>query len=143
MENFELYIDTSPRINRINGQFVKNHIPFNKGIPMVQWMDGRKIRKVKKYLEIGRKLGNHNLPGINRKQIVGIKDGKLFPFDSATNAAKILKEKGVKINCRNICATCHGKTIVNGKYSYIRKRAGGFQWFFADEPEKYKNLIII
>lgn len=133
MENYELYIDTSPKINRINGQFLKNHKPFNKGVPMVKWMDGRKIKKVVKCLEIGRHLGNKHLAGANRKPIVGIKDGKLYPFESAVTAARILKEKGVKICSRNICSVIHCKTIKVGKYSYVRKKAGGFQWFFEKE----------
>ena len=143
MENFELYIDASPKINYLNGQFLKGHKPFNKGIPMSEWMDGRKKRKVLKCLEIGRKLGNKNLPGLNRKQIVGIKEGKLIPFDSASTAAKILKSKGVKINSRNICSVCNEKVQRFGKYQYIRKRAGGYQWFFADDINKYKMLMII
>jgi hypothetical protein len=143
MENYELKIDTSPRINRLNGQFLKNHKPFNKGIPMKDWMDGRKIRKVKKFLELGRKAGNNDLPGANRIPIVGIKDGKLYPFDSAVNAAKILKAKDIKVCSRNICAVIHctkQRNNRNGKF-YIRKRAGGFQWFFADEPIKYSHLL--
>ena len=49
MENYELYIPPV-LINPVNGRFRKGHIPFNKGIPMREWMDGRKIRRVKKYL---------------------------------------------------------------------------------------------
>jgi len=143
MENYELNIDTSPRINRVNGQFLKTHIPFNKGISMKTWMDGRKIKKVMKCLELGRKLGNKHLPGLNRIPIVGIKDGKLYPFESAVTAGRILKAKGVKVCSRNICSVIHctlQKNNRNGLY-YIRKHAGGFQWFRADEPEKYKDLI--
>lgn len=141
MENFELYIDTHSRINRQNGQFVKGHTPFNKGLPMDQWMDCRKKRRVLKYLEIGRKQGNHDLAGHNKRPVVGIKDGKLFPFDSGTSAAKILRERGIKVNARNINSVCNCQIIVIGRYAYTRKRAGGFQWFFADEPEKYTHLL--
>lgn len=141
MENYELLIDTSPRINRTNGQFIKNHEPFNKGVPMIKWMDGRKIKKVKKFLEIGRKAGNHDLPGANRIPIVGIKDGKLFPFSCAAMAEKILKAKGIKVNQRNIRAVCLAKPVNNNGVQYVRKKAGDFQWFFADEPEKYAKLI--
>jgi hypothetical protein len=141
MENYELKIDTSPRINRINGQFLKNHKPFNKGVPMVKWMDGRKIKKVKKYLEIGRKAGNPDLPGANRIAIVGIKNGKLFPFSCAAAAEKCLKAKGIEVNQRNIRAVCLAKPVNNNGTLYIRKNAGGFQWFFADQPEKYKDFI--
>jgi len=145
MENFELFIDTSPKINFLNGQFLKGHKPFNKGIPMNEWMDGRKIKKVIKCLEIGRVKGNERLAGSNRKQIVGIKEGKLIAFDSALTAEKILKAKGIKISRRNISHVCHGKMIKTkfGKYeySYIRRKAGGFQWFFSDDVEKYKDLL--
>jgi len=141
MENFELYISAPPE--RQHNYFPKGHIPFNKGVPMKEWMDGRKMKRVLKYLKIGRKLGKKDLPGTNRKAIVGIKDGKLYPFDSAVNAARILKTKGIKVNSRNICAVCNCKVVYNGKYSYIRKKAGGFQWFFADQPEKYMQLLFL
>lgn len=104
-------------------------------------MDGRKRRKVLKYLELGRKIGNPSLPGSNRKAIVGIKDGKLFPFQGITNAAKILKARGVRICARNISSVCVGKTINVGKYSYVRKKAGGFRWFYADDVEKYSKYL--
>lgn len=139
MENYELNISAPPK--KKSGRFQKGNIPFNKGVPMTEWMDGRKIRKVMKYLEIGRKLGNPALPGLNRRSVVGIKDGKLFPFKSIEEAARILKSKGVKVCARNIGATCAGKTMYNGKYSYVRKKAGGFRWFYADEVEKYQSLL--
>lgn len=134
MENYELYIENPPQYSRLTGRFIKGHIPFNKGLQMKEWMDGRKIKRVLKYLEIGRRQGNHDLPGTNRKMIVGIKDGKLIPFNSATEAGKILKAKGIRINKRNISKVCQGKD----KY---RQRSGGYYWFYADQPEKYKDLI--
>jgi len=139
MENYELIIQPPPR--RKNNWFPKGHIPFNKGMPMKEWMDGRKVRKVIKYLELGRKAGNHDLPGANRKAIVGIKDGKIYPFDSAVNAAKILKAKNIKINARNINAVCNAKIYPNNGYPYIRRKAGGFRWFFADQVEKYSSYL--
>jgi hypothetical protein len=33
------------------------------------------------------------------------------------------------------------KNVINGKYSYVRKNAGGFRWFYADEVEKYQILL--
>lgn len=143
MENYELYIDTSSKINRLNGQFVKGHKPFNKGVPMTTWMDGRKIRKVKKYLELGRTKGNERLAESNRIPVVGVKDGKLYPFRSSVDAVNILKTKGVKINARNIRAVCQAKPVNNNGVQYIRKKAGGYQWFFANEPDKYQGLIKI
>ena len=139
MENYELNIEAPPR--RKHNWFPKGHKPFNKGLPQREWMDGRKIKRILKFLDIGRKLGNHSLAGHNRKQIVGIKDGKITSFRSAVDAEKILKARGIKINARNINSICHEKRFVNGKYSYIRKRAGGYQWFFVEETGKYENLI--
>jgi hypothetical protein len=136
MENYELYIPPV-LVNPVNGRFLQGHKPFNKGVPMVKWMDGRKIRKVKKYLEIGRTKGNERLAELNRKKVVSIKDGKLTAYNSITEAALILRDKGINISARNICSVCHAKVVKVRKYSYVRKKAGGFQWFFADQPEKY------
>lgn len=141
MKNYILYTPKLPQ-RRSDGTFNKGHTPFNKGVPMSEWMDGRKIRKVMKCLEIGRK-GHKHLPGCNRIAIVGIKDGKLYPFRSATDAEKILRKKGIKVSKRNIRSVCDekaNKNKRNGKY-YIRKTAGGFRWFNADDVEKYKYLI--
>jgi hypothetical protein len=52
-----------------------------------------------------------------------------------------MKDRGIRINVRNINSVCHSKKVVNGKYSYVRSHAGGYCWFFADEVEKYKDLI--
>jgi len=139
MENYELNISTPPK--RINNWFPKGHIPFNKDKKWTDYLDMRKARRMKKNLEIGRKLGNKNLPDANRRTVVAIKDGKLTAYRSATDAAIILQSKGIKINRRNICAVCHGKRVMVGKYSYIRKKAGGYQWFFAEDIEKYKDLM--
>ena len=136
----ELYIEPQT-INPVNGQFRKGNIPFNKGLKWPDYLDMRKARRMKKNLEIGRKLGNKNLPDANRRTVVAIKDGKLTAYRSATDAAIILQSKGIKINRRNICAVCHGKRVMVGKYSYIRKKAGGYQWFFAEDIEKYKDLM--
>jgi hypothetical protein len=134
MENYELNIYEPLQYNPVNGRFLSNHIPFNKGIPMKDWMDGRKIKRVVKCLEIGRKLGNKHLPEFNRKRIVGIKDGKLIAFNCAANAETALTAKGIKVSQRNINKVCGGKN----KY---RRRAGGYFWFFAENVEKYKDLL--
>lgn len=143
MENFELILLAPPK--RSHNWFQKGHIPFNKGILMKKWMDGRKIKRVMKNLEIGRKQGNKTMAGANRIPRVGIKDGKLTGFHSAVEAAKILKAKGIKINARNIRTVC-AETINKCKfgkykYNYIRKKAGGYYWFYASDVEKYKDLI--
>jgi hypothetical protein len=142
MENYELYIEPQiKRVNPLNGQFLKGHEPFNKGIPQRQWLDGRKIKRINKYLDIGRKIGNPELPIVNSKKIVGIKDGKVIAFRNARIAAEYIKSLGIRINRRNISDVCHGKTHKIGKYTYVRKRAGGYQWFFAEDIERYKDFL--
>lgn len=98
MESWELNITAPPR--RRNNWYPFGHVPFNKGLKMINYMDPLKIPKVLKCLEIGRHIGNAKyLHDHNCKKIVGIKNGKLYPFASATKAAEILKAKGIKINC--------------------------------------------
>jgi len=141
MENYELYIEKQPQYNRLTGCFIKGHMPFNKGIPQELWMDGRKIKRVRKYLELGRIKGNSTMAGHNRKQIVGIKDGILIAYKSSVDAERILRGKGIRINARNINSVCNEKKCKVGKYNYIRRYAGGYRWFFAENTEKYKMLI--
>ena len=98
-----------------------------------------------KCLELGRKQGNQRLAGANRIPIVGIKDGKLTAYNSSIEAAKILRARGIKVNARNIRCVC-AKTVYKFKfgkyeYNYIRKKAGGYQWFFADDIESYKIIL--
>jgi hypothetical protein len=99
---------------------------------------------VNKYLKIARIKGNAEIAHRARfRAVVGIKDGKLIAFENAVEAAKILKAKGIKINASNIRLVCYEKLQKNnrnGKY-YIRKSAGGYQWFFAEQIEKYRELI--
>lgn len=139
MENFELIIAAPPK--RADGRFQKGHIPFNKGVSMYEWMDGRKVRKVLKYLEIGRKVGNKHLAGSNRIKVVAIKNGRLRAFSSALDAVKILRAEGIKINARNIRAACNQTPVRNNGYWYIRKKAGGYEWFNADDYGRYKEKL--
>ena len=122
MENYELYIPPV-LINPVNGRFRKGHIPFNKGIPMREWMDRRKISRVKKNLKLGRIKGNVMMAGSNRKKVIAIKGEKLIAYRSAEDAAKILRQKGIRINARNINSACHKK----------RKKAGNYEWFFEND----------
>lgn len=54
-----------PQYNPTNGQFLKGHIPHNKGKKWSEWMDGRKRAKV---LRIAKKnlRGNPNIGGVNK-----------------------------------------------------------------------------
>ena len=141
-ESFELYIDASPGINRVNGRFLRGHVPFNKGLKWPDYMDARKAAVVKKNLDLGRKAGNKHLAGSNKKPVVAMRDNKLISFKSAIDAQRILRSRGIKVNKNNINSVCNEKVeLVGGEYQYTRKRAGGFRWFFADDVEKYKDLL--
>lgn len=107
-------IPITNKINPVNGQFLKQHVPHNKGVPMKEWMDGRKIRKVIKGLQ---RTGNPNLAGWNAKPIIAIRDdGREFYFDCSNDA---MRKTGIE--SRNIRSVCNGK----------RKKAGGFEWKYA------------
>ncbi len=141
-ENYELHIEKPLPYNPLNGRFIRGHVPHNKGKKWPEYFDMRKAKRVLKYLELGRIKGNSSLPGRNRKEIVGIKDGKLIAFKSSIEAAKILKAKGIRVNSRNIRSVCHGKPeLVQKKYHFIRRKAGGYEWYFASDVEKYKDKL--
>ena len=107
--------------NPLNGRFLKGHVPFNKGLKWEDYMDMRKARRIKKNLEINRRKGNPNLPGANRKEVVGIRDGKLVcVFSSSCEAGRKLG-----IISRNIRHCCEKK----------RKCCGGIMWFYSKSDE--------
>ena len=81
----ELYIPPEkPKRNRVNGRFMKGSTPFNKGKKMVDWMDGRKIKRVLKGLQ---RIGRKDIGGQNKRKIIGIKDGKIVCFYESSRAA--------------------------------------------------------
>lgn len=86
---------------------------------MVDYMDMRKVEKVLKCLT---HTGRPDIGGWNKRQVIGIKNGKLHCFESASHAAKILG-----IQRRNIASCCAGK----------RKHCGGIQWFFESDIDKW------
>lgn len=122
----ELYIPEERHTrNRVNGRFLKGHIPFNKGKKWSDYMDMRKAKRVKKYLELGRS-GNPNIGGCNARKVVAVKNGRLMGvFASAMEV-----ERKTGIRHENISKCCRGE----------RKRAGGFQWFFEND-DKWLDLI--
>lgn len=117
--SYELYIPRTITVNPINGQFLKGHVPHNKGKRWEDYMDMRKARRIKKNLEIGQRKGNPSLGGWNARAIVAIKDGRLCGVFSSSNDA----ERKTKICARNIRSVCSGK----------RKRAGGYEWYYEND----------
>jgi len=123
----ELYIQPIKRQrNAVNGQFLTGSTPFNKGKKWTDYMDMRKARRIKKNLELGRK-GNPNIGGQNKREVVGIKDGKIYGvFESSTEAGKKLG-----LCSRNIRHCCEGK----------RAKCGGVHWFHTSNIDSWKKLL--
>lgn len=113
----ELYIPIErPQYNPTNGQFLKGHVPHNRGKKMKDYLDEETIKRIK---EVGIKNLKPNLKvcGWNKKAIIAMDDDNkiLGWFSSSCDA-----EKKTGICARNIRQTCNGK----------RKHAGGFKWEF-------------
>lgn len=104
--------------NPINGQFLKGLTPHNKGKKWEDYMDMRKAKRIKR-IAVANLKHNMNIGGWNAKQIVAIKDNKLFAVYASSNDA----ERKTGVCARNIRSCCN----------YKRKRAGGYQWFFEND----------
>lgn len=122
----ELYIPPErPGRNFVTGRFLKGNAPHNKGKKWADYIDGRKIRRMLKGLELGRK-GKRNIGGWNKRTVVAIKEGSLMGVYPSTSEA----ERKTGICSRNIRSCCSGK----------RKHAGDYQWFWEND-NKWCNLI--
>ena len=116
----ELTDEGRPARNWKTGQFLKGHIPFNRGKKWSDYMDGRKAKRIKR---IGMKnlKGRSDIGGWNKKPVVCVlDDGRWFVFESATKAAE---QTG--LIRRNITGCCQGK----------RKHCGKYRWFYFDSNE--------
>lgn len=119
-------IDYRNYYNRQNGQFLKGHIPHNKGKKWSEYMDMRKARRIIRIAKKNLQHGNPNIGGWNKKPVVMVTPkGNWVVFNSATEAA----EKMGLIR-RNISHCCEGK----------RNRCGGRWWFFFDDDRWPKQL---
>ena len=114
----ELYIPIErPQYNPINGQFLKGHVPHNKG---KKWSDYMDMRKAKRILRIAKKnlKPRMDIGGWNKRAVIALdENGKLLGWFSSSKEA----ECKTGICSRNINSVCNGK----------RKHAGGFRWEFA------------
>ena len=124
----ELYLEpVKITKNPLNGRFLKGHAPHNKGKKWEDYMDMRKANKLKKNLLLGRLKGNPNLPGHNKKKVIGIKDGKIYcVFPSASDA-----QLELGIQRANISKCCRKE----------RKKAGGIFWFFEDNVDEWADML--
>ena len=118
----ELHLPPDVPHRNKKGQFTHALIPHNKGKRWVDYMDMRHARKI---LGCLRRTGNPNLPGANRKKIVGVKNGKCGVYDSSCDA-----ERRLGIIARNIRKCCHKE----------RNHAGGIRWFYFDSDEWIKYI---
>lgn len=114
----ELYIPKErPQYNPTNGQFLKGHVPHNRGKKMKDYLDEETIKRIK---EAGIKNLKPNLKvcGWNKRAVVCVDEENniLGWFSSSCDA-----EKKTGICARNIRTVCNGK----------RKHAGGYRWEFA------------
>lgn len=114
----ELYIPKErPQYNPTNGQFLKGHIPFNKGKKWEDYMDMRKAKRIKR-IALMNLARNRNIGGWNKRAVVCVdEENNILGWFSSSNDA----EKKTGICARNIRTVCNGK----------RKHAGGYRWEFA------------
>ena len=125
----ELYIPTErPTRSKVNGQFLKGHVPANKGKTWDEFMSKRgqrKARKGWKNLEIGHAKGRpHDYnAGRCRKPLIGITDdGKVHFFSYSVPAATWVNgERGNVNRCARLNST--SKKNTDHKYKGVR-------WYF-------------
>lgn len=111
----ELYLPPErPQYNPVNGQFLKGHIPHNKGKKWSDYMDGRKAKRVKR-IATKNLRPRMDIGGWNKKPIVALDDNNNIVawFESASEA-----QRKTGIASPNIRKACLGE----------RKHAGGFKW---------------
>lgn len=111
----------------------RGHVPANKG---KKWSDFNISEENKKTLlenlKEGRILGTNSKKTYHRIKVVGIKNRKFYGvFDSATDAALCLQQKGINISHQNIRNCCKGH----------RPSAGGVKWFYESDFEKWNAEI--
>ena len=122
MSNWDLTDDGRIARNLQNGRFLKGHVPHNRGKKWPEWMDGRKIKKVRRIgLKNLERKGRMDLGGWNARRVVALReDGKPFVFSSAAAAARI-----TGLIARNIIRCCQGKC----------KHCGKFRWYYWESNE--------
>ena len=102
-----------PQYNPTNGQFLKGHIPHNKGKKASEYMSKEGLEKI---LRIGRKnlKPNHQLGGHNKRAVIAVYEGKVVGWFCSVEEAG--RRTGITPSA--IRRVCYGK----------RKSAGGFNW---------------
>lgn len=91
---------------------------------MIEWMDGRKIKRVLKGLQ---RIGRKDIGGQNKRKVIGIRDGKIVCLFESSRA----EMRYTGISDRNIRHCCEGR----------RKRAGGIHWFFESDFQRWNKIL--
>ena len=137
--DFELYIPPPrPQINRSNGQFLKGHVPHNKGVK--GWQKSLPKKTQKKIAKGWQNVMNHrpkNRPDVIERcsrKVVVITDEKQFKIFINS----VLAGEWAKGHCRNIRRCC-----ANNQERHINKKTGkvntdhkylGVRWYYYDDP---------
>lgn len=132
----ELYIEPERRTrNAVNGRILPGHVPANKGKKWGEYKVPKKSQKkiLANLTDEGRRLGTLASKPSLCKRIVGIQDGKFFgEFESAADAERKMKTKGIKVCGQNIRNCCKGIGRVS---------CGGIKWFYEEDFEKWSKEI--
>lgn len=108
-----------PTRNVVTGRYLSGHVPHNKGKSWSEYMDETAQSRCKEGWKNLRP--RMNIGGWNARPCIAVADdGRWWWFPSVSTAG----EK-TGIQARNINSVCNKK----------RKHAGGFRWFFDDDPD--------
>ena len=131
----ELYIPPVPLTrNPTNGRILPGFVPKNKGKKWGEFKVPKRSRKkiLANLNDAGRRKGALASKTRTCIKVVGIMNGEIIGmFESAAEAEKKIKGKGIAIRATNIRHCCKGK----------RPRAGGIKWFYESDFEKWNEEI--
>ena len=143
--DFELYIPQArPQYNRRNGQFLKGHVPANKGVE--GWFKSlpkksqKRMAKGWKNLQKYRPTERPDTAGRCKKKIIAITDDKKFKiFEYSMLAAEWVHGERGNINrcCRfNQERHINKKTgKINTDHKYL-----GYRWYFYDDQIWWQKI---
>lgn len=108
-----------PTRNVVTGRFLKGHTPSNKGRKWSEWMSKKsQLHAMKGWKNLRPRM---DIRGWNARPCIAVADdGRWWWFPSVSTAGN-----KTGIQTRNINSVCNKK----------RKHAGGFRWFFDDDPD--------
>ena len=139
----ELYIEPERKpYNPTNGRFLKDHVPHNKGKKMEEWMDGRKMKKVKRLaIENLENARSHNKrsdkAGRPKKAVIAVYDDGTFRMFGCVS----MIPKAIGLGKENVARCCRenasGRTNQKTGKVNTDHRVGGIRFYFEND----KNWI--